>query len=78
MEILNYVGCESSRTFRNKERKYMTEKLTNLKKKKKKNIKNRNIRDLYIGINKVKKVYHVSSMLLKDENHDLLADAHIF
>jgi hypothetical protein len=40
------------------------------------NNKNKNIRDLFRGINKFKKDYHSRSNLVKDENGDLLADTH--
>jgi hypothetical protein len=40
------------------------------------NSKNKNIRDLYRGINKFKKGYQPRSNLVKDENGDLLADSH--
>jgi hypothetical protein len=38
------------------------------------NSRNKNIRDLYRGINKFKKGYQPRSNLVKDENGDLLAD----
>jgi hypothetical protein len=40
------------------------------------NSKNKNIRDLYRGINDFKRGYQPSSNLVKDENGDLLADSH--
>jgi hypothetical protein len=40
------------------------------------NSKNTNIRDLYREINKFKGDYQPRNSLLKDENGDLLADAH--
>ncbi|PNF28089.1 hypothetical protein B7P43_G12263 [Cryptotermes secundus] len=40
------------------------------------NSKNKNIRDLYRGINDFKRGYRPSSNLVKDENGDLLADSH--
>jgi hypothetical protein len=39
------------------------------------NIKNKNIRDLYRGINQFKRGYQTRSNLVKDENGDLLADS---
>jgi hypothetical protein len=39
------------------------------------NSKNRNIRDLYRGINEFKRGYQLQSNLVKDENGDLLADS---
>ncbi|PNF33805.1 hypothetical protein B7P43_G10012 [Cryptotermes secundus] len=40
------------------------------------NSKNKNIRDLYRGINDFKRGYQPRSNLVKDENGDLLADSH--
>jgi len=40
------------------------------------NVKNKNITDLYRGINKFKTGYHPRTTLVKDENSDLLADSH--
>jgi hypothetical protein len=40
------------------------------------NRKNKNIRDLYRGINEFKRGYKSSSNLVKDENGDLFANAH--
>jgi hypothetical protein len=39
------------------------------------NSKNKNIRDLYRGINEFKKGYQPQSNLVKDENDDLLTDS---
>jgi hypothetical protein len=39
------------------------------------NSKNKNVRDLYRGINEVKRGYQPQSNLVKDENSDLLADS---
>jgi hypothetical protein len=47
------LRCETSRTFRNKKRKYLKGKLNELET----NNKNKNIRDLYRGINEFKKGY---------------------
>jgi hypothetical protein len=38
--------------------------------------KNKNIRDLYRGINGLKRGYQPRNNLVKDENEDLLADSH--
>jgi hypothetical protein len=59
---LNNVRCEASRCFRNKKRKYLKDKIDELAM----NSKNRNIRDLYRGINEFKKGYHHRSNLVKD------------
>jgi hypothetical protein len=40
------------------------------------NSKNKNIRDLYRGINEFKKGYQRRTNLVKDEKGDLLADPH--
>jgi hypothetical protein len=40
------------------------------------NIKNKNTRDLYRGINEIKWGYQTRSNLIKDENGDLLVDSH--
>jgi hypothetical protein len=50
---LNNVRCETSRTFRNKKRQYLKEKVNGLET----NSKNKNIRNLYRGINGFKKGY---------------------
>jgi hypothetical protein len=39
-------------------------------------MKNKNIKDLYRGINEFKRGYQPRSDLMKDENGDLLADSH--
>jgi hypothetical protein len=40
------------------------------------NSKNKNIRDLYRGINEFKRGYQPRNNLVKDENGELLADSH--
>jgi hypothetical protein len=40
------------------------------------NSKNKNIRDLYRGINECRRSYQPGNNLVKDENGDLLADSH--
>ncbi|PNF22122.1 hypothetical protein B7P43_G06799 [Cryptotermes secundus] len=69
---LNNIRCETSRHFRNKKREYLKDKIDELAM----NSKNKNIRDLYRGINYFKRGYQPSSNLVKDENGDLLADSH--
>ncbi|PNF42182.1 hypothetical protein B7P43_G07312, partial [Cryptotermes secundus] len=69
---LNNIRHETSRHFRNKKREYMTDKIDELAM----NNKNKNIRDLYRGINDFKRDYQPSSSLVKDENGDLLTDSH--
>jgi hypothetical protein len=50
---MNNIRCEASRHFRNKKREYLKDKINNLVT----NSKNKNIRDLYGGINEFKKGY---------------------
>jgi hypothetical protein len=65
----NNVRREESRYFRNKKKEYMKDKINGL-------ATNKNIRDLYRGINKFKWGYQPRNNLVKDENGDLLADSH--
>ncbi|PNF31408.1 hypothetical protein B7P43_G04074 [Cryptotermes secundus] len=69
---LNNIRRETSRNFRNKNTEYLKDKIDELAM----NSKNKNIRDLYRGINDFKRGYQPSSNLVKDENGDLLADSH--
>jgi hypothetical protein len=66
---LNNVRCEASRHFRNKRREYLKDKINELET----NSKNKDIKDLYRGINEFKRGYQPGSNLMKDENGDLLA-----
>jgi hypothetical protein len=61
---------ETSRIFRNKKREHLKGKINELKA----NNKNKNIRDLYKGINEFKKWYQPRINIIKDENGKLLAD----
>ncbi|PNF24934.1 hypothetical protein B7P43_G09364, partial [Cryptotermes secundus] len=70
---LNNIRHETSRHFKNKKREYLKDKIDELTM----NSKNKNIIDLYRGINDFKRGYQPSSNLVKDENGDLLADSHI-
>jgi hypothetical protein len=63
---------ERSRHFRNKKRQYLKDKINELES----NGKNKNIRDLYRGINEFKKGYRPRINLVKDDRGDLLADPH--
>jgi hypothetical protein len=67
----NKIRCEASRTFRTKERQKMKNKINELET----NSKNKNIRDLYRGINEFKKGYQPRTNMIKYENGDLLADS---
>jgi hypothetical protein len=66
---LQNLRLETSRTFRNKKREYLQEKISELEA----NNKNKNIRDLYRGINEFKKGYQPRINIIKDENGKLLA-----
>jgi methionine salvage enolase-phosphatase E1 len=69
---LNNVRCKASKHFRNKKKEYLKNKINELAT----NSKNKNIRDLYRGINQFKRGYQLRNNLVKDENVDLLADSH--
>jgi hypothetical protein len=71
MYTLLNIRCETSRHFRNKKREYLKDKIDELAM----NSKDKNIRDLYRGINDLRG-YKPRSNLVNDENGDLLADAH--
>jgi len=66
------VRYETSWSFRKKRRGNIWKKINVLET----NNKNKNIRDLYRGINEFKKDYQPRSNLVKDENGDLVADSH--
>jgi hypothetical protein len=66
---LQNLRWETSRTFKNKEREYLKDKITYLKT----NNKNKNIRDFYRGINEFKKGYQPRINIIKDENGNLIA-----
>jgi hypothetical protein len=72
MGILNNTRRETSRHSRNKIRGYLKDKIDDLAM----NSKNKNIRDLYNGINYFKKGYQPKSNLVRNQNGDLLADSH--
>jgi hypothetical protein len=67
---LQNLRCETNRTFRNEKRENLKGKINELET----NNKNKNIRDLYRGINEFKKVYQPRINIIKDENSNLLAD----
>jgi hypothetical protein len=67
---LSDVRQEAIRHFRNKKREYLKDKINELES----NSKNKNIRDLYRGINEFKKGYQPRTNLVKDKRGDLLAD----
>jgi len=72
VDILNNVRLEVSRHFRDKKKAYLRAKIQELET----NSKIQNIRDLYRGINDVKKGYQPSCNIVKDEKGDLVADSH--
>jgi hypothetical protein len=69
---LNNVRHEARRYFINKKREYLKDKINEPVT----NSKNKNIRDLYRGINGFKRGYQPRNNLVKDENGDLLVDSH--
>jgi hypothetical protein len=69
---MDNVRHEASRTFRTKKEEYLKNKINELET----NSKNKNIRDLYRGINEFKKGYQPRTNMVKEENGDLLTDFH--
>jgi hypothetical protein len=69
---LNNVRREDNRYFRNKRREYPNARISELAT----NRTNKNIRDLYRGVNGFEGDYQPENNLVKDENGDLLADTH--
>jgi hypothetical protein len=67
---LQNVRRETSRIFRNKKREYLKSKINELET----NNKNKNIRNLYRGINEFEKGYQPRINIIKDENGNLIAD----
>jgi hypothetical protein len=66
------VRWETSRHSRNKKREYLKDKINEHES----DSKNKNVRDLYRGINEFKEGYQNRINLVKDERGDLLADPH--
>jgi hypothetical protein len=67
---LQNLRRETSRTFRNRKREHLKGKINELET----NNKNKNVRDLYRGINEFKKGYQHGINIIRDENGNLLAD----
>jgi hypothetical protein len=67
---LSDVRREASRHFGNNKREHLKDKINELES----NSKNKNIRDLYRGINEFKKGYQPRTNLVKGERDNLLAD----
>jgi hypothetical protein len=72
VDNLNNVRREASRHFRNKKKEYLKAKVNELET----NAKNKNIRDLYRGINDFKKGYQPRNNVVKHEKGHLVADSH--
>jgi len=72
VDTLNKVRRDARRHFRNKKKAYLKGKIEELETHSKIN----NIRDLYRGINDVKKGYQPRTGIVKDEKADLVADSH--
>jgi hypothetical protein len=69
---LSDVRREARRHFRNKKREYLEDKIKGLES----DSKNKNIGDLYRGINEFKKGYQPRTNLIKGERGDLPVDPH--
>jgi len=69
---VNNVRSDASKHFRNKKKAYLKAKIEELET----NSNINNIRDLYRGINDVKKGYQPRTIIVKDEKGDLVADTH--
>jgi hypothetical protein len=69
---LSVVRWEASRHLRNKKREFLKDKIEELES----NYENKNIRDLYRGINAFMKGYQPRTNLVKNERGDLLVDPH--
>jgi hypothetical protein len=72
VDNLNDVRRDASKHFRNKKKAYLKSKIEEMET----NSKINNIRDLYRGINDVKKGYQPRTRIVKDEKVDLVADSH--
>jgi hypothetical protein len=66
------IRLETSRQFRSKKMEYLEDRFNKLAM----NSKNKNIGDLYRGINEYKRGYQLRSNLAMDENCNLLVDSH--
>jgi hypothetical protein len=71
-DYLTNVKRETSRHFRNKKREYFKDKINELES----NNKNKNIRNLYRGINEFKKGCQPITNLVKDKRGNLLVGPH--
>jgi hypothetical protein len=67
-DILNNVKHEASRQFWNKKKAYLKARIIDLAT----SSKNKNMRDMYRGINEFKRFYQPRNNLVKDRSGDLL------
>jgi hypothetical protein len=72
VDNLNNVRREASRNFKTKKRKYLKPTINEPET----NSRNKNIRDMYRGINDFKQGYQPRTNIIKDEKGDLVADSH--
>jgi hypothetical protein len=72
VENLNKIRWDASRHLRNKKKTCMKAKIEELET----NSKVKNVRDLYRGINDLKKGYQPRTNIVKDEIGDLVVDSH--
>jgi hypothetical protein len=69
---LNYLRCDDSRHFRNKKKAYLKAKIEEPETKR----KNKNIRDIYRGINDFEKGYQSRTNIARDKKGAVVADCH--
>jgi hypothetical protein len=74
VDNLNNVRRDASRHFRNKIKGYLEAKIEKLEN----NSKIKTIRDMYRGINELKKGYHSRTDIVKDGKGDMVTDSHTF
>jgi hypothetical protein len=67
---INGANLQNLRQFRNKKREYVEDRTNVLET----NNKNKNIRDLYRGINEFRKGYQPTTNIIKDEDGNLVTD----
>jgi len=64
---------EASRHFRNKKKEYLKAKIDELEN----NSSDKNMKDLYRGINDFRECYQPRTYILKEENGDMFTDFHV-
>jgi hypothetical protein len=69
----NNIRYETSRYFRNKKKDYLKDKINELQTRS----MNKKNGDMYSVINELKMSYQPTTILVKDEEGDLLADSHV-